>query len=95
MRRVLQIFFGGLLLALVVFVATRKPKTPALPKWQFEEEVLERAIDADEARDRKAADVALVKGLLKEDLSDRVFDFGLVAEAEEALPVLIRFRLLA
>jgi hypothetical protein len=81
MRRVLQIFFGVLLVALFIFQAMREPKPPALPKWKMQDKLLERVNEQEGARKRKAADVALVKGLLKEDLSDRVFGFGLVAEA--------------
>ena len=80
-RRALQIFFGLLLLALIVFVATRKPARPALPRWQAQEELLDRATNQAKTRERKSADVALVKGLLKEDLSHRTFDFGVIVEA--------------
>ena len=80
-RRVLQIFFGLLLVALISFVATRPPKQPALPKWKFERDLLGHATKKNEARKRREADINLVKGLLKEDLCSRVFDFDLVAEA--------------
>ncbi len=77
MKRALQIFFGLLGLSLVVFVATREPKRPALPRWERQEKLLERA-GADK---QKMADIALVRGLLKEDLSRRDFDFATISEA--------------
>lgn len=73
--------FGLLFAALLVFVVTREPKQPDLPRWRTQQELVERAGEKTEARSMEAADVALIQGLLKEDLSDRVFDFGLVAEA--------------
>ncbi|MBC7979923.1 MAG: hypothetical protein H7Y36_05110 [Armatimonadetes bacterium] len=69
-----------LLAGLVVWVATREPKVPAYPRWKPEEKELGRAQD----------DVELVKALLREGLSDRVFDFSVVAEAvsgKKVLPV--------
>jgi hypothetical protein len=77
MKRVLQIFFGLVGLALIVFVATREPKRPSLPRWEKQGALLENAAE-DQAR---ATDIALVKGLLIEDLSHRDFDFAVVAEA--------------
>lgn len=77
MKRVLQIFFGLVGLALLVFVFTREPKRPSLPRWEKQGELLENAAE-DQSR---AIDIALVKGLLKEDLSHRDFDFAVVAEA--------------
>lgn len=77
MRRALQIIFGALFLGLVVFVVTREPKRPALPRWEMQEELLEMV----EEDRQKAADIALVKGLLKEDLSKREFDFPVVVAA--------------
>lgn len=81
MRRALQIFFGLLGVGLLVFIATREPKRPALPKWRMQEELLDGASRQESAGKQRAADIALVKGLLKEDLSDRRFSFGVVAEA--------------
>jgi hypothetical protein len=81
MRRTLQIFFGALLMGLIVFIATREPKRPALPRWAMQEELLEKEVKRATQRNEKAADIALVKGLLKEDLSHREFDFSVVAEA--------------
>lgn len=77
MKRALQIIFGALLLGLVAFVLTREPKRPALPRWETQGKLLEAA----EEDSRKGSDVALVKGLLREDLSNRDFDFAVVAEA--------------
>lgn len=80
-RRAVQIFFGALLVGLIVFVATRAPKKPELPKWGMQEQLLDGAVERSRDGAEKAADIALVKGLLKEDLSRRVFDFAVVAEA--------------
>lgn len=81
MKRALQIFFGALLLGLVVFVVTREPRKPALPRWQQQEELLAKSAERAKERSRNSADIALVKGLLKEDLSHRDFEFAVVAEA--------------
>ncbi len=80
-RRVAQVVFGLALLGLIVFVATREPKKPDFPRWGVQEELLEKAKAADEARDQREADVRLVKMLLEEELSGRVFEFGVIAEA--------------
>ena len=77
MKRALQIFFGLLGLALIVFVATREPKRPALPRWESQEKLLEKAGEDSQ----KVADIALVRGLLKADLSKRDFDFATISEA--------------
>ncbi len=77
MKRILQIVFGLAGLALIVFLATREPKRPALPRWERQEKLL----GATETAARREADIALVKGLLKEDLSHRDFDFATVSEA--------------
>jgi hypothetical protein len=81
MKRALQMFFGALLLGLVVFVVTREPKRPALPRLKQQEELLAKDAERSKEAGRRTADVALVKGLLKEDLSHRDFDFAVVAEA--------------
>lgn len=76
-KRAWQIFFVVLLVVGVIFLATREPKRPALPRWEIQGKLLETAVE-----DRqKAADIALVKGLLKEDLSKRNFDFATISEA--------------
>jgi len=73
--------FGLALAGLIFFVATREPRKPALPRWETQEELLVKGRERSIEQQSKSADVALIKGLLKEDLSDRVFDFGLVVEA--------------
>lgn len=81
MRRISQIIFGLLLVGLVVFALTREPRRPALPRWESQEALLVKEARRSAERSGKSADIALVKGLLKEDLSHREFDFALVAEA--------------
>ena len=44
-------------------------------------QLMEAAVKQAKEKEKRSADVGLVKGLLKEDLSDRHFDFALVAEA--------------
>ena len=66
-----------LLVALVVFVATRKPSRPALPRWEKQDKLLQRA----QNNRQKDADIALVRSILNEDLSRRHFDFATVSEA--------------
>lgn len=80
-RRFLQIFFGVVLVIGIILIATREPGRPALPKWEVQEKILEMASEEVKAIDKKEADAALVRALLKEDLSDRTFEFGVVAEA--------------
>jgi hypothetical protein len=81
MKRVLQIFFGLSLVGLILLVLTREPRKPALPRWEMQEELFAKEARRSEERGEKSADIALVKGLLKEDLSHREFDFSVVAEA--------------
>lgn len=88
MRRVFQVFFGVLFAGLVVFVVTREPERPALPKWQREEKMLDAATERSEAHKKMAADFTLIRGLLKEDLSSREFDFPLVVAAVSGKKVL-------
>lgn len=80
-RRFLQFFFGIVLLVGIVLIAMREPKKPALPRWEIQEQIIELAGDEVKAVEKKSVDVALVKALLKEDLSHRSFEFGVVAEA--------------
>ncbi len=77
MKRALQFLLAVLLVALVAFLVTREPRRPALPRWERQERLLDKAV----GDRRKAADIALVKGLLKEDLSKRDFNFATVSEA--------------
>ncbi len=88
MRRALQVFFGLLFAGLIVFVATREPSKPVLPKWQEQERQMESALGKATERKADSADIALIKGLLKEDLSHRDFDFPLVVEAVSGKKVL-------
>ncbi len=83
MKRALQIVFGLLLVGLFVYVLTREPKTPALPRWEAQRKILDQKAKRSENgnSDGKSDDAALVRGLLKEDLSHREFAFALVAEA--------------
>lgn len=81
MKRTMQVVFGLVGLALIIFVLTREPKTPSLPRWESQKELLDDAVDKAKENQKRSADEELVKGLLKEDLSDRDFDFALVAEA--------------
>ena len=88
MRRALQVFFGALFVTLIIFVATREPRKPSLLRWEKQERVIKSALS--KAADHKAdsADIVLIKGLLKEDLSHRDFDFSLVVEAVSGKKVL-------
>lgn len=88
MRRAFQFFFGALFAGLVFYVVTREPKRPDLPKWEREEKMLDAATERSEARKRMAADIGLIRGLLKEDLSSREFDFPLVVAAVSGKKVL-------
>lgn len=87
-KKALQVICGAILLGVIVFVAMREPGRPALPKWQFEETLLGKATEQAENHERITADVALIRGLLKEDLSNRVFDFSLVVAAVSGKKVL-------
>lgn len=80
-RRIAQIFFGLAFLGLIVFVLTREPRIPELPRGEIQKKLLEQAGNAKAAREKSNADASLVKMLLREDLSKRVFDFSVVAEA--------------
>ncbi|MFM2198298.1 MAG: hypothetical protein RLZZ505_1730 [Verrucomicrobiota bacterium] len=88
MKRAWQVFFGMLFAGLIVFVFTREPKKPALPRWQQQDALIEKAARKAETRKAEAADTALIRGLLKEELSHREFDFPLVVEAVSGKKVL-------
>lgn len=77
----MQIVFGALGVALLVFVMTREPKKPALPRWEMQEELLKQAEVSRKKQLQQEADRALVKSLLMEKLNERTFDFSLVVEA--------------
>lgn len=87
-QRILQIVFGLLGIALILFVVTRKPKKPSLPRWEMQEQLLEQAQVQAKLNSQKSADAELVKMLLKENLSDRTFDFAVVAEAASGKKVI-------
>lgn len=88
MRRSLQVVFGVLLAGLFVFVVTRDPRKPSLPRWEKQERQMESAVSKAAERQRHSADTTLIRGLLKEDLSHRDFDFPLVVEAVSGKKVL-------
>lgn len=80
-QRILQIVFGVMGVALLIFVFTREPKQPSLPRWEMQEKLIQTEEIQAEARAQISADVELVKMLLKEDLAGRSFDFSVVVEA--------------
>ena len=88
MRRALQVFFGLLFAGLIVFAVTREPRKPSLPRWEQQDALMEQAAEKAKTRKESDADTALIKGLLKEDLSHRDFDFPLVVEAVSGKKVL-------
>lgn len=87
-RRALQVIFGLLFAGLIVFAVTREPRKPALPRWEQQDAILEKAAKNAETRKDEAADTALIRGLLKEDLSHREFDFPVVVAAVSGKKVL-------
>ena len=88
MRRALQVIFGVLFACLIVFAVTRETRKPALPRWEQQDAILGSAVEKAEARKDEAADTALIRGLLKEDLSHREFDFPVVVAAVSGKKVL-------
>lgn len=87
-QRIVQIGFGILGIALIAFVVTREPKQPTLPRWEIQEKLIKNAETQAKTRAEKSADAELVKMLLKEDLSDRIFDFSVVVEATSGKKVI-------
>lgn len=81
MKRFLQLMFGLIGLALLVFVATREPRAPSSPRIENQRQLFEDAAKCKKLKNLRSADIQLVRGLLKEGLPDRDFDFALVAEA--------------
>lgn len=73
---------------LVIFIGTREPRRPGLPKWEVEERMMEQAVGMEKLRKQREADVALVRGLLAENLGERQFDFSLVVAATSGKRVL-------
>lgn len=80
-EKIWKVVFGLLAIVLFIFLATREPKKPGLPKWQMQEQMLKQATAKAQGQAKRDADAALVKMLLKEDLSGRSFDFPVVAHA--------------
>lgn len=79
-RRILQIVFGGLGVGLLVFVLSREPKQPALPRWEVQGELLKKAEVSAKKQANHQADRAMLKGLLLEKRNGRTFDFPMVVE---------------
>jgi len=75
-KRIVQAIAAIFLIAVLVFVFTREPKHPSLPRWKIQEKILERDSKRSIERINESSDVALIKGLLKENLSNRQFDFA-------------------
>lgn len=88
MRRALQVFLGVLFAGLIVFAVTREPRKPALPSSTQQNAILDESVEKPETRKDEAADTALIRGLLKEDLSHREFDFPVVVTAVSGKKVL-------
>ena len=89
MRRALQVFFGVLFAGLIVFAVTRESRKPALPSSTQQDAILDECVEKPETRQDEAADTALIRGLLKEDLSHREFDFPVVVAAVSGKKVLL------
>lgn len=81
MKRMMQVGLGLVLVGLFVFVVTREPARPALPRWESQGELMDGAVEAGRVERGRVADGELVRGLLREDLSNRDFEFGVVVEA--------------
>lgn len=88
MRRALQVFFGVMFVGLIVFTMTREPSIPAPPRWKPQEALVEKAELNATTRNDDDADTALIRGLLKEDLSHREFVFSVVVAAVSGKKVL-------
>lgn len=87
-KRALQIICGALFAGLIIFAVTREPRKPALPRWEQQDALMEKAAENAKTRQEEAADTALIRGLLKEDLSHREFDFHVVVAAVSGKKVL-------
>jgi hypothetical protein len=75
-QRIVQAIAAIFLIAVLVFVFTREPKHPSLPRMEIQEKIFERDSQRSAERIKQAADAALIKGILKEDLANRQFDFA-------------------
>jgi|AntRauTorcE11897_2_1112592.scaffolds.fasta_scaffold18316_2 hypothetical protein len=80
-QRILQLIFGLITLGVIIWIATLEPKRPGLPKWDFQDKLLEQASKEVAALERQQADAELIRRLLAEKLSDRTFAFPVVIEA--------------
>ncbi|MFD2256918.1 hypothetical protein ACFSSA_09540 [Luteolibacter algae] len=86
--RLLQVICGILLIVAILFIVTREPKRPAYQRWKDQAELLEKASEKSAAKARRSSDTELVRGLLNENLSDREFDFSVIAEAASGRKVI-------
>lgn len=77
----MQVVFGLAALGLVIYIATRESGMPSSPRVEVQKEQIGAKAERAKLKKQRSADVELVKGLLREDLSSREFDFALVAEA--------------
>lgn len=68
-------------LGAVIYIGTRESGMPSSPRMEVQEKQIASKSERAKLKKQRSADVELVKGLLKEDLSSREFDFALVAEA--------------
>lgn len=87
-QRVLQVIFALIGLGVIIYIATKESTTPALPKWQFQDTLKEQAAKEVRVMERQAADAALIRRLLEEKLSARVFAFPVVVEATSGTQVI-------
>lgn len=81
MKRIMQVVFGLVALGLVIYFATRESVTPGAPGVEVHQEQIAEEAERAVLDKQRSADVDLVRGLLREDLSSRKFEFALVAEA--------------
>lgn len=86
-RKVLQVVCVVAGVSAVIFLVTREPKRPGLPKWEMQRKMLQEAEAVNEMQKRARKDALLVKTLLREDLSRRLFDFSVVVEASSGKKV--------
>jgi hypothetical protein len=75
-RRIIQVIAALFLIALMIFVFTREPKRPEYSRWKTQDKILERGSKRSIEQINHDADTALIKNLLKENVSNREFDFS-------------------
>lgn len=80
-QRILQLVSGAIALGVVIWILSLEPKKPGLPKWQFQETLMDQAAKEVAVLERQQADAALIRRLLAEKLSERSFAFAVVVEA--------------